>query len=142
MGKSIYFILVAVTILLSFVFAKNKEGQKAYVIITAILHALVSGLRYKFLTGDLIRYNTLFQEYRYLNWLSEDVFQEGRNFGFQWLMKAVCHLTDGDFQFLLLLIAIIIEIIVAILITAILPYPGLALQCGTALVSMYSVSAQ
>lgn len=126
MGKSIYFILVAVTILLSFVFAKNKEGRKAYIIITAILHALVSGLRYQFLTGDLIRYNTLFQDYRYFSWFSEEVFQEGRNFGFQWLMKAVCHITDGNFQVFLFLIAVAIEVIVAILIYKYSPLPWLS----------------
>ncbi len=126
MGKSIYYILVAATILLGFIFSQKKESRKTYVIITAILHALVSGLRYKFLTGDLIRYNTLFQDYRYFDWFSEEVFQEGRNFGFQWLMKAVCHLTGGDFQFFLLLIAIIIEIIVAILIYRYSPIPWLS----------------
>ena len=41
-------------------------------------------------------------------------------------MKAVCHITDGDFQILLLLIAIIIEIIVAILIYRYSPIPWLS----------------
>ncbi len=126
MGKSIYYILVAASILLGLIFSQKKESRKTYVIITAILHALVSGLRYKFLTGDLIRYNTLFQDYRYFGWFSEEVFQDGRNFGFQWLMKAVCHITDGNYQIFLFLIAVIIEIIVAILIYRYSPLPWLS----------------
>lgn len=126
MGKSIYYILVAATILLGLIFSQKKESRKPYIIITAILHALVSGLRYQFLTGDLIRYNTLFQDYRYFGWFSEEVFQEGRNFGFQWLMKAVCHITDGNYQLFLFLIAVIIEVIVAILIYRYSPLPWLS----------------
>lgn len=126
MGKSIYYILVAATILLGLILSQEKKSRKTYVVITAILHALVSGLRYQFLTGDLIRYNTLFQDYRYFGWFSEEVFQEGRNFGFQWLMKAVCHITDGNYQFFLFLIAVIIEVIVAILIYKYSPIPWLS----------------
>ena len=126
MGKSIYYILIAASILLGLIFSQKKESRKTYVIITAILHALVSGLRYQFLTGDLIRYNTLFQDYRYFGWFSEEVFQEGRNFGFQWMMKAVCHITDGNFLIFLFLIAVIIEIIVAIIIYRYSPLPWLS----------------
>ncbi len=126
MGKSIYYILVAASILLGLIFSQKKESRKTYVIITAILHALVSGLRYKFLTGDLIRYNTLFQDYRYFGWFSEEVFQDGRNFGFQWLMKAVCHITDGNYQIFLFLVAVIVEVIVAILIYRYSPIPWLS----------------
>lgn len=126
MGKSIYYILVAATILLGFILSQKKEARKTYVIITATLHALVSGLRYQFLTGDLIRYNTLFQDYRYFGWFSEEVFQEGRNFGFQWLMKLVCHVTDGNFQIFLFLVAVVIEIIVAIIIYRYSPLPWLS----------------
>ena len=126
MGKSIYYILVAATILLGLILSQKKESRKTYVIIMAILHALVSGLRYEFLTGDLIRYNTLFQSYRYLGWFSEDVFQEGRNFGFQWLMKAICHITDGNYQVFLFLIAVMVEVIVAILIYRYSPIPWLS----------------
>lgn len=126
MGKSIYYILIAASILLGFIFSQKKESRKTYVVITAILHALVSGLRYKFLTGDLIRYNTLFQDYRYFGWFSKEVFQEGRNFGFLWLMKAVCHITDGDFQLFLFIVAVVIEVCVAILIYRYSPLPWLS----------------
>ena len=97
MGKSIYYIIIGAVIILGISMPQDEKRRKPYVIIMAVIHALVSGLRYKFLTGDLMRYNTLFHDYRYFGWFSEEVFQEGRNFGFQWLMKAVCHITDGDF---------------------------------------------
>lgn len=126
MGKSIYYILVAATILLGLILSQKNDSRKPYVVIMAILHALVSGLRYKFLTGDLIRYNTFFQDFRYFGWFSERVFQEGRNFGFLWLMKAVCHITDGDFQLFLFIVAVVIEVCVAILIYRYSPLPWLS----------------
>ena len=126
MGKSIYYILVAAVILLGMIMSQKDKTKKPYIIVMAVLHAFVSGCRYKFLTGDLMKYNNLFHDYQFYNWFSEEVFQEGRNFGFQWLMKAVCHLTGGDFQIFLLIIAIIIEIIVAILIYKYSPIPWLS----------------
>lgn len=126
MGKSIYYIIIGAVIILGISMPQDEKRRKPYVIIMAVIHALVSGLRYKFLTGDLMRYNTLFHDYRYFGWFSEEVFQEGRNFGFQWLMKAVCHITDGDFQLFLFLIAVIIEIIAAILIYRYSPIPWLS----------------
>lgn len=106
--------------------AQKGEARKPYIVIMAILHAFISGFRYQFLTGDLIKYNTLFHEYQYYDWFSEEVFQEGRNFGFQWLMKLVCHVTDGNYQFFLLLVAVIIELAVAILIFRYSPKPWLS----------------
>lgn len=126
MGKSIYYILIGAVILFGITMPQDEKRRKPYVITMAIIHAFVSGCRYEFLTGDLIRYNTLFQDYRYFSWFSEEVFQEGRNFGFQWLMKAICHITDGNYQLFLLLIAIIIEIIVAVLIYRYSPIPWLS----------------
>lgn len=126
MGESIYYILVAVTIILGFIFSQKKESRKAYVVITAILHALVSGFRYKFLTGDLIKYNTLFYDYQFFGWFSEQVFQKGRNFGFNWLLKAVCHFTDENFQLFLFIVAVIVEVAVAIVVYKYSPLPWLS----------------
>lgn len=126
MGKSIYYIIIAAVIILGMVTAQKGEGKKTYIVIMAVLHAFVCGFRYQFLTGDLIRYNTLFNNFRYFGWFSEEVFQNGRNFGFQWLMKAVNHLTGGDYQFFLLLVAVTVEIAVAILIFRYSPKPWLS----------------
>lgn len=126
MGKSIYYILIAAVIILGMFMAQKGNQRKSYIVVMAVLHAFVSGFRYKYLTGDLIRYNTFFQDFRYFGWFSEEVFQEGRNFGFQWLMKLVCHITDGNYQIFLLIVAIIIEIAVAILIFNYSPKPWLS----------------
>lgn len=126
MGKSIYYVIVAAVILLGMFMEQKDRQRKSYVVVMAILHAFVSGFRYKYLTGDLIRYNTFFQDFRYFGWFSEEVFQEGRNFGFQWLMKLFCHITDGDFQIFLLFVSIVIEIAVAILIFRYSPKPWLS----------------
>lgn len=126
MGITVYYLILAIVVILGLVTPQKGQQRKSYIILMAALHAFVSGFRYKYLTGDLIKYNTLFQDYRYFDWFSEEVFQEGRNFGFQWLMKAVCHITDGDYQIFLLVVAIIIEIIVAILIYRYSPKPWLS----------------
>lgn len=126
MGKSIYYIIIATVIILGMIMAQKGEARKPYVVTMATLHAFISGFRYQFLTGDLIKYNTLYQDYRYYGWFSEEIFQEGRNFGFQWLMKLVCHLTDGNYQIFLLVVAIIIEVAVAILIFRYSPKPWLS----------------
>ena len=64
MGKSIYYIIIGAVVLLGISMPQDEKRRKPYVIIMAVMHAFVSGFRYQFLTGDLIRYNTLFQEYR------------------------------------------------------------------------------
>ena len=126
MGKSIYYIIIAAVIILGMIMAQKGEERKPYIVIMAVLHAFVCGFRYQFLTGDLIKYNTYFQDFRYFGWFSEEVFQEGRNFGFQWLMKLMCHITDGNFQIFLLIVAIVIELAVAILIFRYSPKPWLS----------------
>ena len=71
MGKSIYYILIAAVIILGMIMAQKGEARKPYIVIMAVLHAFVSGFRYQFLTGDLIRYNTFYQDFRYFGWFSE-----------------------------------------------------------------------
>lgn len=126
MGITVYYLILAAVVILGLLMPQKGTQRKSYIIITAAIHAFVSGFRYKYLTGDLIRYNTFFQSYRDLGWFSEEVFQEGRNFGFQWLMKAVCNITDGNYQIFLLIVAVIIEVAVAILIYRYSPKPWLS----------------
>ncbi len=126
MGESIYYILIAAVILLGMIMSQKGETKKSYIVVMAILHAFVSGCRYKFLTGDLIRYNTLYFDYQFFGWFSEEVFQEGRNFGFQWLMKLIGHLTGQNYQVFLFIVALIVEISVAIVIYRYSPKPWLS----------------
>lgn len=126
MGISIYYILVALVIILGMITAQKGEAKKPYIVIMAVLHAFVSGFRYEFLTGDLIKYSNLFFTFKNFGWFSEEVFQEGRNFGFQWLMKLVGLLSGYDYQIFLLFVAIVVEIAVAILIFRYSPKPWLS----------------
>lgn len=126
MGISIYYILVAAVIILGMITAQKGEAKKAYIGIMAVLHAFVSGFRYEFLTGDLVKYSSSFFSFKDYGWFSEEVFQGGRNFGFHWLMKLVGHLSGYNYQIFLLLVAIVIELAVAILIFRYSPKPWLS----------------
>lgn len=126
MGITVYYLLLAIVVIVGLLTPQKGPQRKSYIIAMAALHAFVSGFRYKYLTGDLVKYSTFFYSYKNLDWFSEEVFQEGRNFGFQWFMKAVCHITDGNYQIFLLIVALIIEIIVAILIYRYSPKPWLS----------------
>lgn len=126
MGKSIYYIIIGAVILLGVSMPQDEKRRKPYIMIMAVIHAFVSGCRYKFLTGDLIKYNTFYFDFQHYGWFSDHVFQDGRNFGFNWVMKFVGWITDCDFQIFLFLVSVFIEIAVAILIYRYSPKPWLS----------------
>lgn len=114
--KEIYWYIVAACLLLGAAMPQHGEERKKYILWMACLHAFISAFRYQFLTGDLLKYNTEFQDVRWFGYFSERVFHEGKNAGFYWLMKFLSDLTNGNFQSLLIVTSIIIEIAVAVLI--------------------------
>lgn len=117
----IYLILVAATLLLGRYMSQEGPGRKRYVILMALLHGVLCGFRYQHLTGDLMKYHWEFNAAAETGWLDGD-----RNVGFFWLLKAVYHLSGGDFQILLLLIAAITQIAAAVLICRYSPAPWLS----------------
>lgn len=122
----VYYFLVFATVILGMLMPQEGRRKKDYIIVMAILHTFICGFRYKFLTGDLIKYEG---NYHYLinqGWFSESVIQGGRNTGFQMFMKLVATIAHGEFQWLLLIIAIIIEVILAIMIYKYSPKPWLS----------------
>lgn len=126
MGVTVYWLIVAAVIVFGFIMPQVVQQRKTYIVVMAALHTFVCGFRYKYLVGDLIKY---YNQYLYVNnygWFSENVFHEGRNAGFYWLMKLVCGLTNGDFQIFLIVLAVITQVIVAVLIYRYSPKPWLS----------------
>lgn len=126
MGVAIYYIILAAVIVLGRLMPQSGKKKKNYIILMAALHAFVSGLRYKLLTGDLQKYAYTFLTVKDKDWFSEDVFSEGRNFLFMWFLKAVNQITDGNFQIVLIIIAVFIELAVAIVVFKHSPSPWIS----------------
>lgn len=114
--KEIYWYIVAACIVFGMIMPQHGRRRKTYIMLMAALHAFISACRYQFLTGDLVKYNTEFQDVRWFGYFSERVFREGKNTGFYWLMKFLSDITNGNFQSLLIVTSVVIEIAVAILI--------------------------
>lgn len=123
---SIYWIIVAAIIVLGMVMPQEGYYRKYYIGVMAILHAFVCGFRYMYLTGDLRSYASDYYEIVNYGWLSEEVFQNGRNTAFFWLMKLISFWTEGDFQIFLIVLAIFTQIIVAVFIYRYSPKPWLS----------------
>ena len=113
---SIYWIIVAAVVFLGLVMPQQGANRKYYIITMAVGHTFVCGFRYQYLTGDLQSYHNTYVSLTNYGWLSDEVIQEGRNTGFQMFMKLVGILTNNNYQIFLLIVAVIIEVAVALLI--------------------------
>lgn len=123
---SIYWIIVAAVIVLGILMPQRGPDRKYYIWIMAVLHVFVCGFRYMYLTGDLRKYAFDYGQTLYYGWFSNDIFHGGRNAGFFWLMKLVSTLSNGNFQALLIVLAVITQIAVAVLIYRYSPKPWLS----------------
>ncbi len=121
-----YYLLLVAIMAFGVLMPQGAKDRKQYIVIMAVLHSLLSGLRHPYLTGDMQTY--CYKYWRTLNegWFSEEIFQEGRNFGFNWLLKFFSILSDGEFQVFLVVVAIFIEAAVAYLIYKYSPLPWLS----------------
>ncbi len=121
-----YYLLLVTIIVLGLLMPQGSKDRKQYIVTMAVLHSLLSGLRHQYLTGDMQSY--CYKYWRTLNegWFSDEIFQGGRNFGFNWLLKFFSTLSDGDFQVFLIAVAIFIEAVVAYLIYKYSPLPWLS----------------
>ncbi len=127
MGVKVYYLMVAAVLLFAAFMPQHGRQKKAYIVLMAVLHAFVCGFRYKYITGDLLKYAWSYEHvYASYGWFNEKVFAGGRNFLFFWIEKFFTQLTDGEFQALLIFIAIVTEIAVAILVYRYSPAPWLS----------------
>lgn len=126
MGVTVYYLVLASVIILGLVMPQSGKQKKNYIITMAVIHAFVSGFRFVMLTGDLKKYAYTFLLVGERGWFSDEVFQDGRNFLFYWFLKAINHLTNGEFQIALLIIALVVELSVALVVYKYSPSPWLS----------------
>lgn len=126
MGVTIYWLIIGLVVILGMVMPQQGRRRKYYIVLMAVLHAFVSGFRYMYLTGDLRKYASGYYSYLNCGYFSKEVFNEGINTGFFWLSKFLSDLSGGDFQVMLIVAAVIIELVLAILIYKYSPRPWLS----------------
>ena len=122
----IYLYIVAATLILGWILPQKGEKRIYYIFLTAVIHTFVCAFRYEHLTGDLMKYHSEFITVSEYGWFSEELLNEGRNTGFYMLMKLVSHLTNGDFQWLLIIIAVVTQTVVAYMIYRYSPVPWMS----------------
>ena len=120
---SVYLIILVAVVGLGLIMPQRGYYRKWYIIIMAAMHTFVCGFRYMYLTGDLRNYAADYYDFVNYGWTSYEIVKEGRNTIFYMLMKLFSHLTNGDFQIFLLFIAIVTEVLLAILIYKYSPIP-------------------
>ena len=126
MGVRVYWLIVAAVIVFGIIMPQTGWKRKYYIMLMAALHIFVCGFRYMHLTGDLMKYEATYQGLLNQSWFSEYAWHGGRNAGFQWLMKFVAELTQGDFQVFLFTLAVFTQIAAAVLIYRYSPAPWMS----------------
>ena len=121
-----YYLLLVAIMAFGVLMPQGAKDRKQYIVLMAVLHSLLSGLRHPYLTGDMRTYSYNYWFFAEKGWFSEEVFQEGKNFGFNWLLKFFSTLSDSEFQVFLIAVAIFIEATVAYLIYKYSPLPWLS----------------
>lgn len=120
---SVYIIILIAVVGLGLTMSQRIYYRKWYIIIMAAIHIFVCGFRYMYLTGDLRNYAADYYNFINYGWLSDEIISEGRNTVFHMLMKLFSHLTNGDFQIFLLFVAIVTEVLLAVLVYRYSPIP-------------------
>lgn len=126
MGVYTYWIVVAIVIVLGLIMPQRGEQKKYYIIIVTAVQTFVCAFRYMYLTGDLRKYAATYYELPAYNWFDKNVWQEGRNAGYAWLMKVTSQISNGNFQVFLILLAVFTQVALAILIYKYSPKPWLS----------------
>ena len=126
MGVTMYWLIIAVTVILGQVMPQHGRKRIRYIAVMALIHAFVSGFRYMYLTGDLMKYQWNYVDYLNHDYFSEHLLQEGINTGFLWFCKLISTWSDGDFQVFLVVVAVIIEAALAMIVYKYSPIPWIS----------------
>lgn len=110
MGNTPYILLVAATLVFGALLPQKGPQRKYYLMLMTVLHTCLCGFRYMFLTGDLQKYYGIFLRCGGYGWFSPELLAEGKNFGFFLFNKLIYHLSGGNFQVLLVVIAVIVHL--------------------------------
>ena len=122
----IYWFIAIAVIVLGLLLPQQGNEKKYYIIIMTVIHTFVCGFRYQYLTGDLQKYHNIYVTMSQYGWLSDEIIQEGRNTGFYIFMKLIAMITGSNYQAFLFIVALIIEVAVALLIYKYSPRPWLS----------------
>ena len=126
MRFNVYIYIMAFTLILGWLMPQQGRDRKYYIIFMTVLLAFVGAFRYNHLTGDLMKYHYEFNTVAQYGWFSNQVFHEGRNFLFYFMMKSINHLTDGNFQMVLIVISVVIHIALAVVVYRYSPKPWMS----------------
>lgn len=120
---SIYWGIVAATVILGMIMPQEGSKRKDYVILMTLIHWFVCAFRYQFLTGDLRKYYTEFWRLSGVGYFDDMAIHEWKNTGFYWLMKVIGEVSGMNFQFFLVLLATFTCVVAGILIYRYSPKP-------------------
>ena len=116
MGNTPYILMVAAVLLFGAIMPQKGPKRKNYIILMTILHTCLCGFRWQFLTGDLSKYYFNYFKCGSYDWLSPELWAEGRNFGFLYFNKIIYILFGDEQQALLFCIALIVHVSLAIVV--------------------------
>lgn len=123
MGNTPYILMVAAVLIFGKLLPQRGPKKKYYIILMTVLHTCLCGFRYQLITGDLRKYYWIFHDSGAYGWFSQGLWAEGRNSGFYLFNKLIYHLSDGDFQVLLFVIALIVHLVLAFVVYRYSPAP-------------------
>ena len=122
----VYWIIIASIMIFGILMPQEGPQRKQYVMLMFVIHAFVCGFKYKYLTGDLMKYDTFHTttcpKYSLITILTSS----WRNVLWFSFNKIVGLITGYNYQVFLVIIAIIIEICVARVIYKFSPAPWLS----------------
>ena len=118
--------LVLITLVLGVIMPQKGPKRIYYIALMAMICIFVCGFRYQFLTGDLHKYYWNYFNCGNYDWFSAELWAEGRNSGFFMFNKLINLLSGGDFQTLLVIIALIIHLVLAYVIYRYSPAPWMS----------------
>lgn len=124
--RNIYLYIVAATLILGYLMPQKGRQRKYYITVMTLVHAFICAFRYRFLTGDLMKYYSIFNGLKQYGWFSDQVMNEGRNSGFMLFLKLVGYLTDGNFQVVLIIIAAVVHLVLGYMIWRYSPAPWMS----------------
>ncbi len=137
---NIYWIVLSITAFLALLL---KHNRKWFVASVSIVHIFICGFRNQYMHGDLRKYAAAYQEIIKEPWGSKSIINGGKNTLFLVLNKIVGLLSDGNFQTLLFIIAVVSTVLLSILIYYFSKQPFISYLCwncfGFYMFSFYSL---
>ena len=123
MGNTPYMLMVAAVLLFGAIMPQKGPKRIWYIILMTVIHTVLCGFRWQFLTGDLHKYYWNYFACGGYAWFSPELWAQGRNFGFYYFNKIIYTLFGEEQQALLVSIALIVHVALAIVVYRYSPVP-------------------